>query len=56
VLRSPPDDEHYDVSRKLALESIRDLREDTTHMIDEQKAWFAAHPPTKDSQGNYVPE
>jgi hypothetical protein len=56
ALRSPPDDDSYNVSRKLALEAIRDLREDTAHMIDEQKAWFAAHPPAKDAEGRPVPE
>ncbi|HWZ51411.1 MAG TPA: hypothetical protein VNW54_08100 [Granulicella sp.] len=56
VLKSPPEDEHYNVSRKLALESIRDLREDATHMIEEQKAWFAAHPPPKDAEGRSVPQ
>lgn len=49
-LKSPPDDEAYNVSRKLALEAIRDLREDTTEMIASQKAWFAAHPPPKEEK------
>jgi hypothetical protein len=56
ALRSPADDEHYDVARKLALEAIQDIREDSSKLLEDQKVWFAAHPPTKDAQGNYVPE
>src|ERR1700722_7531379 len=44
-LKSPPDDAAYTVSRRLALEAIRDLREQATQLITDQKAWFAAHPP-----------
>jgi len=54
VIKSPPDDDAYNISRKLSLESIRDLREDTEHLIEEQKTWFAAHPPQKDAEGNVV--
>ncbi len=56
VLKSPPDDDAYNVSRKLGLESLRDLREDTEHLIEDQKTWFAAHPPQKDANGDQVPE
>ena len=50
AIKTPPEDEAYSVSRKLALESIRDLRESATHLIEEQRAWFAAHPPAKDNK------
>ena len=56
ALRSPIDDEHYDVERKLALEAIGDIREDASKLLEDQKAWFAAHPPAKDANGNYVPQ
>jgi hypothetical protein len=56
TIKSPPDDESYNVSRKLCLEAIRDLREDTEHLIEDQRVWFAAHPPQKDAEGNQVPE
>ncbi len=49
ALKSPPDDEAYNVSRKLALEAIRDLREDATELVEQQRAWFAAHPPAKEN-------
>ena len=54
ALKSPPDDEAYNVSRKLALEAIRDLREDTTEMIASQKSWFAAHPPAKEEKNGPI--
>ena len=49
-LKSPPDNDTYNVARKLALESIRDLREEATRLIEEQKAWFIAHPPPKEDK------
>ena len=54
IFKAPADDEAYNVSRKLALESIRDLREDTEHLSEDQKTWFAAHPPQKDAEGNPI--
>ena len=52
AIKSPPDNEAYNIERKLALETIHDLRDEATQMIDEQKAWFAAHPPPKDTPVN----
>jgi len=51
AIKTPPDNELYKVQRKLALETIRDIREEATLMIDEQKTWFAAHPPQKEPPG-----
>ena len=48
ALKTPAPNDTYEVSRKLALEAVRDLRESATHLIDEQKAWFLAHPPPKE--------
>jgi hypothetical protein len=55
-LKSPPEDDAYSVSRKLALEAVRDLREEATRLIEEQKAWFLAHPPPKEdkSKGSII--
>ncbi|WP_255550701.1 hypothetical protein [Granulicella sp. dw_53] len=50
ALKSPPDDEAYNVSRKLALESIRDIRETAAHLVEDQRAWFLAHPPAKENK------
>jgi hypothetical protein len=52
ALKSPPDDEAYTLSRKLALEAIRDIREDATRLVEEQRAWFATHPPGRQSTPN----
>lgn len=54
-LKSPPDNEAYSLSRKLALEAIQDLHEETTQLIEEQKTWFAAHPPPKEEKTIDIP-
>jgi hypothetical protein len=54
-LKSPPDNEAYSVSRKIALEAIHDLREEATRLVEDQKAWFAAHPPAKEHQDKKAP-
>lgn len=51
-LKSPPDDETYNVARKVALESIRDLRESATELAASQATWFKVHPPTKQQNRN----
>ena len=48
VLKTPPENDAYSVSRKLALETLADVRTTATAMIEEQKAWFLAHPPGKE--------
>jgi hypothetical protein len=50
VLKTPPDNEQYNVSRKLTLESLGDVHESAVKMIDEQKAWFLEHPPSKEKK------
>lgn len=47
AIKSPPDNETYNVSRKIALESLQDVHQQAHEMIDQQKTWFAAHPPSK---------
>lgn len=54
TVKSPPDNEAYNVSRKLALEAIRDLRQDSTELIASQKTWFAAHPPAKENKNEPI--
>jgi hypothetical protein len=49
-IKTPPENPAYDLSRKLALEAIRDIREEATHLVEDQKTWFAAHPPEKEPQ------
>ncbi len=47
AIKSPPDNEAYNVSRKLALQTIRDVHDDATDLLQSQKAWFKDHPPPK---------
>lgn len=49
ALRTPSDNDVYNVSRSLALEGVRDVHDETTRLIDDQRTWFAAHPPVKGS-------
>ena len=51
-LKSPPDNEAYNVSRRLALEAVRDLHEQAAQLIEEQKTWFLAHPPPKEDKNS----
>jgi hypothetical protein len=53
-LKQPPENAAYDLSRKLALEAIRDIREEATQLVGDQKTWFAAHPPTKEDPNQPV--
>lgn len=53
-IKSAPDDEAYNVSRKLALEAIRDLRQDATELVESQRTWFAAHPPPKEDKNGPI--
>lgn len=50
AIKSPPDNDAYDISRKIALESIRDLKEAVAQMTTDQEAWFKAHPPGKEKE------
>lgn len=52
ALRTAADDQAYNVSRKLALEAVADVKQSANEMVTEQKAWFLAHPPPKDDN-NY---
>ena len=51
AIRSPADNDAYNVARSLSLEAIQDTREETTKLVEEQRTWFAAHPPSKEKPG-----
>lgn len=55
ALRTPPEHASYSVTRKLALESLADIKDSATKLIEEQKAWFLAHPPTKEGENKPQP-
>ncbi len=48
ALKSPPVHPTYTLARKLALESLNDVHQSATELMESQKAWFLAHPPPKD--------
>jgi hypothetical protein len=44
TLRAPADDQSYNIVRKMALDSLKDMRETVTSMQTEQAAYFKDHP------------
>lgn len=44
ALRAPAEDEAYNVVRKMALDSLKDMRDTATTMQTEQAEYFKAHP------------
>ena len=56
ALKSPPDNQEYNVSRKLALDAVADVRESATKLLADQKAYFLAHPPGKPDAKQGKPE
>lgn len=49
VLKQPPDDDTYNLTRKLALEAVADLKDQAGEMVPAQQAYFKEHPPSKDA-------
>ena len=47
VLKQPPDDDSYNIVRRLALEAVADVKAQATEMLPAQVAYFKAHPPSK---------
>jgi hypothetical protein len=45
AIKIPPENASYDVSRRLTLEAIQDIRGSAQKLVEEQKDWFLAHPP-----------
>ena len=44
TLRAPAEDDAYNVVRKMALDSLKDMRDTATTMQTEQAEYFKAHP------------
>lgn len=44
TLRTPADDQTYNIVRKMALDSLKDMHDTATSMVTEQAAYFKAHP------------
>ena len=47
MLRTPPEDQRYDVARKLALTSLADVKESAQQLLAAQQTYFREHPPAK---------
>lgn len=47
MLRTPPEDQRYDVARKLALTSLDDVKESAQQLLTAQQTYFRDHPPAK---------
>ena len=54
VLRQPPDDPAYDLTRRLALEAVADVKKEAAEILPSETAYFKAHPPAKDTDTNKV--
>lgn len=50
ILNQPPPDPAYNVTRKLALEAATDIHDSAQKVLEDQTAWFAAHPPVKEEE------
>ena len=48
IVRQPPEQDRYKVTRQLALEAVADLKEDARKLLPDQQAYFKEHPPSKD--------
>ena len=50
AVKTPGEHEAYGVARTLALEAIADVHESAVKLIEEQRTYFLAHPPSKEEQ------
>ncbi len=56
VLKQPPEDQSYALTRKLALEAVQDVKAEVGEMIPAEQAYFKAHPPDKSANPGGVGE
>jgi len=56
VLKQPPDDASYNLTRKLALDAVADLKDDAKEMLPAEQAYFKEHPPDKNANPGGVGE
>ncbi|MGI4855060.1 MAG: hypothetical protein ACRYF4_13570 [Janthinobacterium lividum] len=54
VLKQPPENDTYNLTRKLALEAVADIRKEAGEMLPAEVAYFKAHPPQKEPDPNKV--
>jgi Fe2+ transport system protein B len=56
VLKQPPDDDSYNLTRKLALEAVTDVQAETKEILPAQVAYFKLHPPDKNANPGGIGE
>lgn len=54
VLKQPPNNDTYNLTRKLALEAVADISKEVGEMLPAEAAYFKAHPPDKNFDPNKV--
>ncbi len=54
VLKQPPDNDAYNLIRKLALEAVADIKKEAGEMLPAELEYFKAHPPEKNPDANRV--
>ena len=47
ILKQPPENGQYNVTRQLALEAVADLKDVAAKLLPEQQKYFKEHPPSK---------
>ncbi len=50
ILKQPPDNAQYKVTRQLALEAVADLKDVAAKLLPEQQKYFKEHPPSKEQE------
>ncbi len=50
ILKQPPDNSQYKVTRQLALEAVADLKDNAARLLPEQVKYFKEHPPSKEHE------
>jgi chromosome segregation ATPase len=56
VLKQAPDDDAYNLTRKLALDAVADVQAEAKEMLPAQTAYFKQHPPDKNANPGGVGE
>lgn len=50
ILRQPPENDRYKLTRSLALEAVADLKDQAGKLLPEQQQYFKEHPPSKEPE------
>jgi chromosome segregation ATPase len=56
VLKQAPEDDSYNLTRKLALDAVADVQAEAKEMLPAQTAYFKEHPPDKNANPGGIGE